>query len=307
VSDIDLFQIIRVGEESDYFANIGKVDINITNDSGSNLLHHALAFRKSSIALDLIRRGINVNHQNKEGQTALHYAAAKGNVEVAVAILAAKGDLSIKDKHGNTPLWTAAFNARGTYDLVKLFGRSGADPQAKNNTEQSPMDFAQKIGDQTLIQILLTTGEPEPAHELAALIRKRRSAGEIYVEFRPLDKSITATASTIRDLAKAVGLRPGMNIEVDAATALKILVFVLNRDLAYDTEIIPGQEAKQLAEQFLSLFTDSRHFYTNGKFNDDGDKMRLSEWIPCTDHTLDTGILVVCDKFFGCLWIADED
>jgi ankyrin repeat protein len=103
----------------------------------------------------LIRRHINVNQQDNDGMTPLHYAAVYSNHSLAEKIVNAGGSLKIVDKHGNGPLWTAVFNARGSYSIVDLFLRRGADPHHKNNHGLSPLDFAKRIEDSVLMQRLL--------------------------------------------------------------------------------------------------------------------------------------------------------
>src|SRR5687768_5709830 len=115
----DMFQIIRLNEVSRYFSEIDKVDINLTRDDSSNLLHHAIAWGRIEIAMDLISRGININQQGQDGMTALQYAIEWDRKKLACAIIDAGADVNIRDDYGNNALWTAVFNARGDYELVQ--------------------------------------------------------------------------------------------------------------------------------------------------------------------------------------------
>ena len=60
----------------------------------------------------------------------------------------------LKDKYGNTPLWTAVFNSRGNYDVVKQLIKAGSNPFLKNNFGKSPFDFAKQIKDNKLAELL---------------------------------------------------------------------------------------------------------------------------------------------------------
>ncbi len=86
----------------------------------------------------------------------MHYCAEYFNLEASELILAVESaNLNIVDKFGNNALWTAVFNARGEYDLVKLFKEHKADSNSKNNVGKSPLDFANQIEDEELAAILI--------------------------------------------------------------------------------------------------------------------------------------------------------
>lgn len=158
MSKIDkTFQAIRLNEWETYLTLIEAVDINSLNEYQQNFLHEAVAYGANRIAEQLIAKGVNLNQQERNGQTPLHYAAQYKNEEVARMILEAGGDCNVRDNFNNNALWTAVFNARGDYQVVRLLISHGADVHTKNNAGRSPIDFANQIKDQTLIS-LLTTG-----------------------------------------------------------------------------------------------------------------------------------------------------
>lgn len=150
----EVFQAIRINDINNYFFLIEKVDINIVNETNENLLQTALAYNREEIALDLIRKGINLNHKNNDGKTSLHYILNKTQLNIAKQILDKGGDIKLIDKYGNNPLWTATFNARGEYDLVGLYLNYGGNPNHKNINDKSPIDFAKQIKDNNLLEIL---------------------------------------------------------------------------------------------------------------------------------------------------------
>ena len=150
----DFFQVVRLDDRASYYSSINNIDINMVDDDNQNLLQEAIAHGNSFIGQDLIKREININHQDKSGLTPLHYVAAHYNPELAEAILTEGGDVNIRDSHGNNALWTAVFNAKGRYDIVKMFISNGGDAYTKNNHHRSPLDFARQIKDEQLIDIL---------------------------------------------------------------------------------------------------------------------------------------------------------
>lgn len=150
----DLFQSVRLNDKDVYKDLIQQVDINITNEYNQNLLHEAVAFNNTEIGIDLISRRIDVNHKDNEGFTPLHFTAHYNNFVLTEAILNCGGNPNIKNKYSNNAIWVATFNARGKYELVKLFKKHGGDPHAKNLNGKSALDFARQIGDKNLISIL---------------------------------------------------------------------------------------------------------------------------------------------------------
>jgi ankyrin repeat protein len=151
----NLFQAIRLKDDTQYSKLIETVNINVVDDDGQSLLHEAIAHYNNGAAIDLINRGINVNIADNNGQVPLHFCALHKNPIVAAALLRNGADVNVKDIHLNNPLWTAVFNARGQYELVKLLLENGADPASKNRAGRSPLDFASQIDDKFLVSLLL--------------------------------------------------------------------------------------------------------------------------------------------------------
>ncbi len=150
---MDIFQIIRNDNEETITSALENIDIHIVNGRNENLLHTAIAY-KPEIASILIDRNVDVNHHDEKGETPLHYCAAYGYYEIALKIIRNGANINIKDKFGNNPIWVAAFNARGKYDIVKLFKMNGGDAANKNNFGSSAIDFANQINDIELLKIL---------------------------------------------------------------------------------------------------------------------------------------------------------
>lgn len=161
MSNGDIFQIVRLNELDNYRIDIEKIDINVTNEYSQNLLHEAIAFKSTEIALDLLGRKINVNQQDYCGMTPLHFAIAHKQAELCRAIIEAGADVNIRDSHGNDALWKATFwvvsakeRSEDKYEVVMLIVRKGGDALTGNNANRSPMDLAKQINDDKLIEIL---------------------------------------------------------------------------------------------------------------------------------------------------------
>ena len=71
-------------------------------------MHIAIDSNQKSIALLLIRSGINVNLKDELGNTALHVAVMRNQPEIVDALLQAKADMNVLNQsYGRTPLGTA--------------------------------------------------------------------------------------------------------------------------------------------------------------------------------------------------------
>ena len=149
-----IFQAVRLKNYQEFLDLIDGKDINIINSDGQTLLHEAAAYNSVECANELIYRKASLNDQDLKGKTALHYAAANNSILVCDALIQGGADISISDDFGNQPLWTAVFNARGNYELVRLFLNNGANPAHKNKNRKSPLDFSIQIKDLQLMEVL---------------------------------------------------------------------------------------------------------------------------------------------------------
>lgn len=130
-------------------------DPNEQDSLGSTALLSAIAYKSLDVIPVLLEKGADVAVQDKDGSTALHYAVAHKLPKVLQPLLAKCPEaVSIADKHGNQPLWTAAFNARGDYEMVTMLLDCGADPEHLNKVSLSPLDIPKRKGEPALLQLL---------------------------------------------------------------------------------------------------------------------------------------------------------
>ena len=136
---------------------------------------------------------------------------------------------------------------------------------------------------------------------LCKRISKRRRCGKRICGVK------SASVPDIGTAAHLFGLKAEDDIydQVDEEFALVVLTTVLHRDMAYQAELMPKDEAAEFARRFISAFPrDDRRIYTNGDLGHDPDG-----WVfnCATDATIDSGILVTTPSVVGCLWFMDED
>ena len=132
-------------------------DIN-SYDYDKTALHSTCVSNSIEAAKLLIENGINVNLQDRLTQAVpLHYCAVYNYFDMATLLLNNGANLNIFDKYGNEPLWTAVFNVKGELKklpLVELFLEHGANKNHKNNSDRSPLDFANQVKFVPLLEML---------------------------------------------------------------------------------------------------------------------------------------------------------
>lgn len=93
----------------------------------------------------------------------------------------------------------------------------------------------------------------------------------------------------------------------DRASAVAILTQLLHKDMAYGSEIMPIEDARNLASNFISLFDPESKYYSNSTWNKNEYGKNISGWNPLTEATFDSGIIVVDKNKIGIAWFEDED
>ena len=150
----EIRQTIRYATEREAIGLIENGDIDILDGESRTPLIHAAVAGKVELLSWLIENGADINHQDRNGWSALHFAVQEKHVQVVNNLLTNGAAVDLKDTYGNTPLWRATFDARGHYDIVLILAHHGANPHSKNKSDRSPIDFAEQIGDQNLIEAL---------------------------------------------------------------------------------------------------------------------------------------------------------
>lgn len=94
-----------------------------------------------------------------------------------------------------------------------------------------------------------------------------------------------------------------MLIEHSRATAVSILTELLWKDMAYEGECMPRENAEASAISIISENEDAQsRFFSNGNW-----ALRES-WNPLTKATFDAGIIISGQRgTYFCIWIEDED
>jgi uncharacterized protein (TIGR02996 family) len=153
------------------------------------------------------------------------------------------------------------------------------------------------------------------AETVTSEIIKARWCGQTTCIVRDVDSVVSENSFNIRQIldscVEQLGFR-GLGEawgEISAQEAKVIAQAVLNKDLAYNSEIMDEDRAAFLAEWFLSVIGKSARFFTNGTLGQHtADPQAVTGgWIPITPATFDTGVICVKANRVSILWVQDED
>jgi ankyrin repeat protein len=157
------FEIISSGNNQLKLLFLHKVDINILDSEGRNLLSKSIDEISGKITnedLDffkyLIRSGVKVNLIDKKNQTVLHKAVIKGSVVLVKFLLDyAKADASIQDSNGRYPLHLV--RGANSEEILKLLLRTSMRYiNTVDNFGYTPINYLALSGDVACVQLLIS-------------------------------------------------------------------------------------------------------------------------------------------------------
>jgi cytohesin len=137
----------------------------------------------------------NVNAANLRGETALMTAAADLDVARVRFLLEAGADVWPVDRHGETALHRLLESGggdppwvRAQHDILELLLAAGADPNAQDTEEMTPLDAAASICDVDSVKRLRAAGaDVESSSAVASLTSCGGAALDFALEFREVE------------------------------------------------------------------------------------------------------------------------
>ena len=153
-------------------------NVNIKSKTGDTLLHKVSIAKVADI---LIKHGAKLNIKNNRGNTPLHEVIGEhfGNLEIASLLVEKGANVTIKNKKGDTPLHKLAqtMYVENNYfhyvtnssfpkhfyrshvvrqlSLASLLIKKGANVNAKNKKNQTPLDLANLNKDKEIVSLLI--------------------------------------------------------------------------------------------------------------------------------------------------------
>ena len=127
---------------------------------------------------------------------------------------------------------------------------------------------------------------------------------------RPPGDSLNDVADRVAESVgyKAIGTR-WVRLDRDGAT--RVLLRVLQQDLAYDSSVMQFEEADRLAQAFLAHVGTGAVYFTNGSWVETWQPREPGAigltWKSLSEATFDAGVLAVGEHVAAILWVEDED
>ena len=122
-------------------------------------MHRAAEHGKASESeLEQLLTRFNVDVRSSSRSTALHYAAGKGNTKTVQFLLGAGANPNALNNFENTPLHEAADMGRqmgDRWETVQLLLGARANPDAQNKRGETPLHEAAQMGRIKTVQLLL--------------------------------------------------------------------------------------------------------------------------------------------------------
>ena len=135
------------------------VPVDLTDEEGWSLLHHAAALGQVEVINLLREKGCHVDLIDNEGCTPLHYAATNGDIETIRLLIAMGSNVNSVDSEGNTPLkWSVMCEQNtaieeltkhgGTVDVEEMESSDDNNENINRPALHLPFqDFGQILGD----------------------------------------------------------------------------------------------------------------------------------------------------------------
>lgn len=203
-----LLHIIRVNESAyeEYLETAEQIqNLNYTDGNDRSFLHSAVLNGKNEIALDLIRRGIDLNLQDVNGDTAAMFMASREKWDLLDVLLECHPDVNLRNwRYGYTLLhYTVRYTNKERNCFAKKLIQAGANPYIEDCHGHSPLDFVTICQNQELIdcfsQVQKTSKEPVERFRIS-----KSASGIFSIKIKEYKKYILVEGLPLDDLEKKI-------------------------------------------------------------------------------------------------------
>jgi len=135
-------------------------------------------------------------------------------------------------------------------------------------------------------------------------IFRKRNCGFLRIStVRRWNEPFTEVLTNLGLLPNEVAL-----IEITLERSKDIVTRILWKDLAYNSEIMPSEQARNYASKLIEhYYMDDCTIYTNSDWKNEKLNIQLGGWTPLTNSTFDSGVIVKHKDYCCCIWVEDED
>ena len=130
------------------------------DEVGETALHVAIAEGNLEAARLLLQHNADVNARDHSGKPPLHNAAIGGKVEVVKFLLAKGAAPTLQDENFDTALHYAVMAETPSPEILDALVAAGADVNASNHLDQTPMDLAADANREDLAERLRRSASP---------------------------------------------------------------------------------------------------------------------------------------------------
>jgi len=172
--DVDIWSLLRNGDERAMGYFLGEVDVNITDSQGRTPLHYAAENKDARLAAFLVSLGANTNAKDNTGQTPLGISVEKNDTEIARILVNAKADIHLPVKSGKT---AAALAMDGSPSVFRAL-LTGDSVQTVDANGRTVLHLASIAGNIQAVNDVLSVSP-----STAAYIGKKDNAGKNALDY----------------------------------------------------------------------------------------------------------------------------
>jgi hypothetical protein len=165
----------------------------------------------------------------------------------------------------------------------------------------------------SLSPLLRSIDDPAVAALARDLERARAASYTLTFEMCALSAPVNEPAEALDALAADLEFRTlGPHwIEIPRRIAAKLLTHLIAGELAYPEQVVPAEQAAELATRFLELFPAGARYFTNGAVSGetaiyDCDGNDVLGWRSLSDAELDNGVIGLSADRVGMIWAEDS-
>lgn len=130
----------------------------VTTHSGFGTLSEAARSGDVEEVRQALESGFDIDARTLDGQSALMISVQAGHAEVVRFLLARRADPQLRTQHGATALHCAAWQTGEQSDVVDLLVAAGAERDAVDNDDDTPLHLAASQGKVQLVKRLIAAG-----------------------------------------------------------------------------------------------------------------------------------------------------